>query len=318
MRLSRSSRKRAVKFSRDVSKVLKRRGKRLTPKSRARLDSLLTDLQRAISNKATDEDLDPACAALKAEVDRNSHALRKATIMEYVQSLGLAVGVALLIRAFIIEAFKIPTGSMIPTLMVNDHIFVNKFVYGLRIPFTHTDVVDFGEPRRGDVMVFDFPGEGEDKGADFIKRIVAVGGDRVQLKDNRLVVNGEVVPTREAGRDISCGDSTLAFCKCVRQIERVGEVEYVTQHLVEEPDHANAGCVNSPDWPSGNPLQFGNRGTNPAYPDVVVPEAHILAMGDNRDNSSDGRYWGFVPVENIKGKALFIWWPPGRWFQAVN
>lgn len=315
---SRASLKEAKKLVNEVSRVLKRRGKRLTPKARAAVDSCLSDVQRALVEGGHPDRLDATCKILRAEVGRQSHVLRKATVMEYVQSLGLAVGVALVIRAFIIEAFKIPTGSMIPTLMVDDHIFVNKFKYGLRIPYTHTDLVDFDEPKRGDVAVFEFPGEGDDKGKDFIKRIVAVAGDRIRLADNRLLVNGEVVPTVVEEEDIPCGDSTLGICRCVRQKETVDGQSYLTQHLVESPQHGIAGCKNNPEWPSDNSLQFGGRETNGDYPDVRIPEDHVMAMGDNRDNSSDGRYWGFVPVENIKGKALFIWWPPGRWFQPVR
>jgi len=317
-RTQRTSVKEAKRLLREVTRVVKRRGGRLTPKAKVAVDSCIADLRRALDEEVHPDRLDATSKILRAEVERNSHVLRKATAMEYVQSLGLAVGVALVIRAFIIEAFKIPTGSMIPTLMVDDHIFVNKFTYGLRIPFTHTDVVDIEEPRRGDIAVFEFPGEGEDKGKDFIKRVVAVAGDRVRLSGNRLFINGEPVVTEDLERDVPCADSTLGICRCVRQQETQGDTSYVTQHLLEDPKHGGAGCVNSPDWPSANPLQFGSRGTNGDYPEVVVPDDHVLAFGDNRDNSSDGRYWGYVPVENIKGRALFIWWPPGRWFQAVK
>jgi len=206
---------------------------------------------------------------------------------------------------------------MIPTLQIGDHIFVNKFVYGLRIPFTHVRMIELGTPERGDIVVFEFPGEGDDHGKDFIKRVVALAGDRVRLHDNRVVINGTGIETDVFERNGSCADDQFAGCTCERQRERAGDHEYVTQHLT--PGDAHSGvCFNNPDWPSDNPLQFGGRASNPAYPEMVVPDGHVFCMGDNRDNSSDGRYWGFVPIENIKGKALFLWWPPGRWFQAVR
>ncbi|NOZ00728.1 MAG: signal peptidase I [Deltaproteobacteria bacterium] len=295
----------ARKLVREVSKVLKRRGGRLEPTAKAAIESSLAEVRNALSDGGDADRLAVGCKVLRTEVGRRSQVLRKATVMEYVQSLGLAVGVALLIRAFIIEAFMIPTGSMIPTLMVDDHIFVSKFTYGFRIPFTHTDIVDVGDPQRGSVAVFEYPGEGEDRGKDFIKRIVAVGGDRVRLKDNTLYINGKPVPTKVIGQDVSCDDRTLSGCRCVRQQETLNGHIYVTQHMATSPARGGIGCVNNPDWPIDGP-------------DVVVPEGHVLAMGDNRDNSSDGRYWGFVPIENFKGEALFIWWPIGRAFHGIQ
>ncbi|NOZ01852.1 MAG: signal peptidase I [Deltaproteobacteria bacterium] len=260
---------------------------------------------------------DAAGGILQRGVDQRRRFFRKAKVMEYARSLGLAVFMALLIRTFIVEPFKIPTGSMIPTLMVHDHIFVSKFKYGLRIPFTHTDIVDFDEPERGDVAVFEFPAEGEDKGKNFIKRVVAVAGDRVRIKDNRLMINGKSVSTKVVERDVPCDDSTHEDCRCVRQKENLNGRWYLTQHMVGSPGSGGSECANNPDWPNDNPLQFGSKGTNEDYPEVRVPKDHVLTIGDNRDNSNDGRFWGFVPVENFKGKALFIWWPPGRWFQRI-
>ena len=310
-------RRAARALAREARHALKHRGGRLPVPARSAIEARLREIDAALGEDTVGERLESAAEALRAEVGRHP-ALRRATVLEYVQSLGGAVIVALLIRAFIIEAFKIPTGSMIPTLLVDDHIFVNKFSFGLRVPFTHARLVDFGTPERGDIVVFEFPGEGDDKGKDFIKRFIAGPGDRVRLTDNRLVINGKPIPTEILEEAGTCADPTFAACRCVRQQEHLGKATYFTQHLAPPPVNTAPGCVNSPDWPSDNPLQYGGQGNNKDYPDVVVPEGHYFAMGDNRDNSSDGRYWGFVPAENAKGRALFLWWPPGRWFRGVE
>jgi signal peptidase I len=311
----RDRRREARKLARDIGRILKRRGHRLAPSTRKGLEARVAEVQKWIGEDLKGDRLESAARALRDDFAKHHAVLRRATPLEYVQSLGLAVAVALLIRAFLIEAFKIPTGSMIPTLQVGDHIFVNKFSYGLRIPFTHTRIVDFGGPERGDIVVFEFPGEGEDKGKDFIKRVVAVAGDRIRLQDNRLLVNGTPIAVEVTDSSAPCEDATFTGCRCVRQEETLGSTRFVTQHLAPAE---TGGCINNPEWPSEDPRQYGNPASNPSFPDVVVPEGHVFAMGDNRDNSSDGRYWGFVPIENLKGKALFVWWPPGRWFRAVH
>lgn len=311
------TRKKAKKLAKEMAHILKHRGYRLKPSDREILEQRLEALRSALSNNS--DEFAHEAKKLYEAYKRHHDVLKRATFREHVESLGSAILIALLIRAFVIEAFKIPTGSMIPTLMVNDHIFVNKFVYGLRIPFTHYFLVRFSEPQRGDVAVFEFPGAGEDKGKDFIKRIVAVAGDRVRLRDNQLIVNGQPVPSEVVATDVPCEDESLAPCRCVRQREWLGEKSYITQHLAPPKPGDHERCFDlRPDWPSDDPRMFGSRGTNGDFPEVRVPEGYVLTIGDNRDNSSDGRYWGFVPVEYIKGKAMFIWWPPGRWFKAVH
>ncbi len=233
----------------------------------------------------------------------------RSVVREYVESIFWAVLIALVIRAFLVEPFKIPTGSMIPTLEVGDHIFVNKASYGIRIPFWGHYLVRWGEPDRGDVVVFVFPGQGADAGKDFIKRIVAKPGDCVRLEGNALVINGKPVPTRTVAKKARCHDAPMR-CTCTLQEEQLDGHRFVTQHLL--PSSGCGGRINLAQWPPprGTWLydhQFEGTVEDPTCDGVRVPPDHYLAMGDNRDNSKDSRYWGFVPFEAIKGRAFAIW-----------
>jgi signal peptidase I len=233
---------------------------------------------------------------------------RKSALREYTESIGIAVLVALLLRAFVVEAFKIPSGSMIPTLKVGDHLFVNKFIYGLRIPFTNRKIVDFEDPRRGEVIVFVYPKQDDkEEDKDFIKRIVAVGGDTVAIRDNVIVVNGKpVLRQRLPGKCSYIPDKDEEGGprdrrECVSYLEEAGGIRYQVNQDVD-------GYVQRD------------------FPPRKVPEGHVFVMGDNRDNSHDSRFWGFVPHENIKGRAIIIWWSYGdpdgirwrRFFQWVH
>jgi len=305
-----SRQKEARRLWKEASQVLKYRGQRLPRSDYEKFAGHVLALGKALK-EPDGQDLEKAAAAVREDLQRHQAVLKKASFLENLRSLGGAVVLALLIRAFLFEAFKIPTGSMIPTLQVGDHLFVHKFLYGFRIPFTHYRILEGRDPLPGEIVVFEYPGPGEDHGKDFIKRVVAVAGDRVRLQGNRLSINGKPVPVEEMGPPGPCEDATLARCQCQRQRERLGDVEFVTQHLAPTEANFRAGCSNLPDWPmEGAGL--------PEAPEVVVPAGHVFVMGDNRDNSSDGRYWGFLPIENTKGKALVRWWPPGRWFQAIH
>jgi signal peptidase I len=180
----------------------------------------------------------------------------KSTFREYAEAIGMALLLALFIRTFIVQAFKIPSGSMIPTLEIGDHILVNKLAYGVRIPFWENYLVEFQKPRRGDVIVFIFP---EDRSKDFIKRVIAVGGETVEIRQKKVYVDGKAIA------------DTHAYFK---DGELAGEIQ--------------AGQNN-----------FGPR---------TVPENHIFVMGDNRDSSHDSRFWGFVSMDEVRGKAFLIYW----------
>lgn len=212
-------------------------------------------------------------------------AKRKSKVREYFEAITIAIILALFIRAFVVQAFKIPSGSMIPTLLIGDHILVNKFTYGIKIPLIDSRVLIFNQPKKGDIVVFSFPKNKEipectslaaniskrlqntwqngnpaylfqDECKDFIKRVVGIGGDRIEIKDKRVYVNG-VLQTEP---QIVHSDSNVE--KTVRD-------------------------------------NFGP---------FIVPHNSIFVMGDNRDQSYDSRYWGVVSMDEIRGKAFIMYW----------
>jgi len=182
---------------------------------------------------------------------------RKSLFREYAEAILIAVLLALVIRQCGVQAFTIPSGSMMDTLLVGDYILVNKFLYGAELPFTDAHLPGLRKPERGDIVVFKYP---NDETRDFIKRIVAVGGDTVQVVDNRVVLNG---------------------------------------HPIDEPYIRPGSIPSSPSTHCG--YLYGCEPT-------VVPQGSYFVMGDNRDNSQDSRYWGFVRREKIRGKAFLIYW----------
>ncbi len=203
----------------------------------------------------------------------------KGQTRELIEAVLVAIVLALFIRTFIVQAFKIPSGSMIPTLQVGDHILVNKFIYGIPNPLADEKFVEFGIPERGDVIVFRFP---NDPDKDFIKRVIGVPGDRVEMAAGRLRINGQPIPVEAAGRY----EYTEA------------EDETGTADMFLETLNGTA----HPFLLSHDPLP-GKRTFGP----IVVPEGQLFVMGDNRDHSNDSRYWGFVPLENVRGRAMFIY-----------
>jgi len=198
-----------------------------------------------------------------------------------LRSVGWAVGLALLLRAFVAEAYVIPSGSMSPALEVGDRLFVNKAVYGLRVPFTTHKALAGWAPARGEVAVFFHPRTGEV----LIKRIVAVGGDTVAVRDNQLVVNGQGVSRHPlAGRCERVFD--VAAEPCALFEETLGERRYRVLQRADIP-----------------PSSFGP---------LRVPARHVFVLGDSRDNSNDSRFWGTVPYSHLVGRAMLIWWSGGR------
>jgi signal peptidase I len=217
--------------------------------------------------------------------------------VEYGASFFPVILIVFLLRSFLVEPFKIPSGSMLPTLLVGDFILVNKYTYGVRLPVINKKIVEINSPRRGDVVVFRYP---VDPSLDYIKRVVGLPGDKVEYHNKRLTINGEAMAMHRDGDFL---DKEKLFYT-PRFVETLGKVEHNT--LIEEEAPPFVAQV----------LQFPNRDNchyNAEGFDCVVPAGHYFMMGDNRDNSQDSRVWGFVPDGNLVGKAFFIWLNFGDW-----
>ncbi|HYA19854.1 MAG TPA: signal peptidase I [Burkholderiales bacterium] len=216
--------------------------------------------------------------------------------VEYPKSFFPVILVVFLLRSFLVEPFKIPSGSMIPTLLVGDFILVNKYTYGLRLPIINVKILDINQPKRGEVMVFRYP---ENPSLDYIKRVVGLPGDKVVYRNKRLWINGKAVKTVPDG-EYDYVESGLNFVEAKRFSETLGN--HVHPILVQSgvPPLQTAGVRQ---FPFRENCVYNEEGFS-----CTVPPGHYLMLGDNRDSSSDSRYWGFVPQQNIVGKAFMIWW----------
>ncbi len=180
---------------------------------------------------------------------------KKSLFREYLEAAIIAIFLALFIRAFVVQAFKIPSGSMEPTLLIGDHIIVNKFLYGIKAPFINKTIIPISEPKRGDIIVFIYP---VDKEKDFIKRVIGLPGEQIEIKSKKIFINGELFD-----------DPFGVYSKSLKRNENFGP--------------------------------------------IIVPANNLFVMGDNRDHSYDSRYWGFVPFESLKGKAVIVYWSWPHW-----
>jgi signal peptidase I len=201
---------------------------------------------------------------------------------EWIEPFLIAAVVALFIRQFVVEAFKIPSGSMIPTLAIGDHLLVNKFIYGPRIPFTDSRIFTWKEPQRGDVIVFKYP---EDESKDFIKRVIGLPGDKIEIKNGKLFINDQMVRVVDLGdyRDWEQRGGPPPYYPTPKVFEeQLGTVRHRILYLRDQSGY-----------------DFGPK---------LVPRDSFFVMGDNRDNSRDSRFWGFVKHNKILGKALIIYW----------
>ena len=216
--------------------------------------------------------------------------------VEYPKSFFPVILVVFLLRSFLVEPFKIPSGSMLPTLLIGDFILVNKYTYGIRLPVINVKVVDVNAPKRGDVMVFRYP---ENPSLDYIKRVVGVPGDRVAYRNKQLSINGEALKLAPDG-EFNYIEQGLSYIQAKRWRERLGERDH---SVLTHPDTPPVQLAGVKQFPLRDNCVYNEEGFS-----CTVPPGHFFMMGDNRDSSSDSRYWGFVPEANIVGKAFLIWW----------
>jgi signal peptidase I len=315
------------------------------------LDAATTAVERALAEHDLQR-VRRALPALDELVDDVVGRRMKSMTRDYVESIGAAILIAFCLRACVVEAFKIPSSSMYPTLEIGDHIFVNKVRYGLRIPWTTTKLFE-RSPDRGEVIVFTMPC---DPGRDYIKRVIALSGDTVEVRCSVVHVNGQATPTKLVNGERCAYDDhddvggTWFTRACSRYVETSGGITHATYHHAERPqrdaERANGGQVDPDerDFPrldglarapscgggADRPMTAPNQKPGTIEPGrergpgtacapqlhYVVPDGHVFVMGDNRANSNDSRIWGSVPIENIKGKALFVWLSYSHWSLA--
>jgi signal peptidase I len=222
----------------------------------------------------------PARARAAKSGGAGSEAVRPAAkeplLVEYARAFFPVILIVFALRSFVVEPFRIPSGSMLPSLVVGDFILVNKFAYGIRLPIVNLKVIAIGEPHRGDVAVFRYP---RDESVNYIKRVIGLPGDRIVYQDKKLYINGKLM------RQVS------AMPYPVRED---GQLQYETARLTENLDGVRHAILLSP-------------GRDQSASEYIVPAGEYFVMGDNRDHSNDSRYWGFVPERNLVGRAFFIW-----------
>lgn len=215
---------------------------------------------------------------------RRQSGKKEPMLVEYARSFFPVIFAVLILRSFIVEPFRIPSNSMMPTLLTGDFILVNKYAYGLRLPVLNRKVISIGDPQRGDVMVFKYP---LDPKIDYIKRVIGLPGDEISYRDKTILVNGKAMAQLPIGSYTGVGSgSEMSGAR-----EALESLDGVEHQILTRPGAPNLpfNCQVLADGP------------------ITVPPGSFFVMGDNRDNSSDGRCWGFVPEDNLVGKAFGIW-----------
>lgn len=264
------------------------------------LDVFFLSKQRRIKADAALAEFDARNAKLKAEgiqLDASGRAaleaniLKQPTWVEYSGSFFPVIALVFFLRSFLYEPFKIPSSSMVPTLLVGDLILVNKFTYGIRLPVINKKIIEVNHPQRGDVMVFKYP---KDISLDYIKRVIGVPGDKIVYKNKRLTVNGKSVAYNALPDYLD--EEHLSYSK--QYTEKLPNVI----HKILNDERAPSFVPNPDAFPQHELCTYTIDGFS-----CTVPSGNYFMMGDNRDNSLDSRYWGFVPDQNIVGKAFFVW-----------
>ena len=259
----------------------------LAPKRLKNLQAALAEFD-ARSARLTEEGIKTDTTGRLELVERFD---RQPAWIAYTGSFFPVIAAVFIFRSFIYEPFKIPSSSMVPTLQIGDLILVNKFTYGIRLPIVSKKIININNPKRGDVMVFKFP---KDVSLDYIKRVVGVPGDKIVYKNKRLSVNGVELAYQKLPDYLD--EERLTYFSQYRET-----VDQRTHGILN--DERSPSYVPSPDaFPQHELCSYNLEGFA-----CTVPEGHYFMMGDNRDNSLDSRYWGFVPDKNIVGKAFFVW-----------
>jgi signal peptidase I len=235
-----------------------------------------------------------------AKVDGDVNQARDTLLMQpwwldWTAGLFPVILVVFLLRSFLFEPFKIPSGSMIPTLLVGDLILVNKYHYGVRLPVINKKIIANNDPKRGDVMVFRYP---KDTSIDYIKRVVGLPGDEISFRNQQLFVNGVAAPMEQTPPPGFYDEDALRYFPEFK--EKFGDAEH--RILVNPQSQPFYGAEDKISFPFRENCRYSAEGVT-----CKVPAGHYFMMGDNRDNSQDSRFWGFVPDENIVGRAFFVW-----------
>ena len=224
-----------------------------------------------------------------AKKRKKTHVKKLPILIDYAYSFFPVLLLVFLLRSFLYEPFRIPSGSLKPTLEIGDFILVNKFDYGIRLPVTHQKLYAIGEPKRGDIIVFRFP---LNPSIDFIKRVIGVPGDHIRYSDKILYINGKKIPQEFIKNNSDIDDDGVSHTMIEKQEDLLG-VKHAIYQVKNDTSNSNTSNSNT-----SNTINTIN---------TIVPENQYFVMGDNRDKSADSRYWGFVPEENIVGKANLIW-----------
>ena len=277
------------KLIRAVRNIIRKKRRFLAPREADQAEVRILACEEAIERGSLHE-IRTSRKALRIFFDDNLRSYGKSAVRQNLEAIVIAVALALAIRAFVFQPFKIPSGSMLPTLLVGDHILINKFVYGTRIPLTDKIFFPFSEIDRGDIVVFKLSGDTPTgvsmpgKGIFYIKRTMGIAGDEIDIQGRDVLLNG----------------------RAVAQVYS-GDYEYPDQKFFSVADRYEqslSGKNFSVIYKKGSSSTTSGKMSFP----LVVPKGRIFVMGDNRDNSYDSRFWGFVPVESVYGKAFMIHW----------
>ena len=276
--------KKSQELLNSTKSILKAHKNDISPDIRNIFNERLNELEKALDSNDP-EQINSSYNSLKNLYEQNLSGYSKSKLRQNVEAIVIALCLALLIRTFIVQPFKIPSGSMIPTLLIGDHLLVNKFIYGTKIPFTNIRVLPVENIERGDVVVFKFPGnDAVNKGLHYIKRAIGLPGDVIDIEGRDVIINGQKVKqVYEGSYDYYEQGTEVSTDKYIDTLsENIFDVIYKKSSV-----NTTKGKTNFP---------------------ITVPDGHIFVLGDNRDNSYDSRFWGFVPINNISGKAFLIHW----------